>query len=76
MTPLSPTQFGTGGKYGGWLYLYTLRTREPLTEEMARYDVDVSWRVTEDAYGKGDYEELWRGLRDWLKKELEAVSKP
>jgi GNAT acetyltransferase-like protein len=54
------------GRYLGCCYLYPMGRRAALTEELARYDVDVSWWVTPDAYERGYYEKLYRALRHWL----------
>jgi hypothetical protein len=40
--------------------------RTPLTAELARYDVDVSWWVTPDAYERGYYTTVYRALRHWI----------
>jgi hypothetical protein len=58
------------GRYLGCAYLYPLGRRKPLTEELLRFDVDVSWWVTPDAYGRGYYERLYRALRRWLADEF------
>jgi hypothetical protein len=53
------------GEYLGCCYFYPMGKRTPLTEEMTRYDVDVSWWVTPSAYGRGYYEKLFRALKTW-----------
>src|SRR4051794_7555213 len=58
------------GAYLGCCYLYPMGTRTPLDAETIRYDVDVSWWVTPDAYAAGYYEMLYHGLRHWLSSEL------
>ena len=58
--------YDAGGGYVGCCYLYPMGRRTELTDEVLRNDVDVSWWVTPDAYARGDYEKLYRGLRRWL----------
>jgi hypothetical protein len=58
------------GSYLGCCYLYPMGRRTPLTEESARYDVDVSWWVTPPAYAAGYYASLYRALRQWLAENL------
>jgi hypothetical protein len=53
------------GEYLGCCYLYPLGRRTPLSEALARCDVDVSWWVTPPAYERGYYETLYRALRQW-----------
>ncbi|NEE02517.1 GNAT family N-acetyltransferase [Phytoactinopolyspora halotolerans] len=57
------------GGYLGCAYLYPMGLRRPLTEDLAVYDVDVSWWVTPDAYATGYYEKAYRGLRRWVVKD-------
>ncbi|KAL1603823.1 hypothetical protein SLS60_005414 [Paraconiothyrium brasiliense] len=64
------------GDYIGCFYLYPLGARGPVTEKMSKYDVDANWWVTTEAYERGDYEVLYRGLKGWLKNELGAVGRP
>ena len=59
-----------GGGYLGCCYLYPMGRRDVLTEELARYDVDVSWWVTPDAHARGQYAELYLALRHWLETEF------
>src|SRR5258708_39343580 len=40
-------------RYLGCCYLYPLGRRTQLTEELLKYDVDVSWSVTPTAYHEG-----------------------
>lgn len=54
------------GKYLGCCYLYPMGRRTELTEELLKYDVDVSWWVTPTAYEQGYYEKLYAGLRRWV----------
>lgn len=58
------------GGYVGCLYLYPLGLRRPLTQEMLRHDVDVSWWVTPDAYDHGLYAATYDALQDWIGREL------
>jgi RimJ/RimL family protein N-acetyltransferase len=58
--------YDTAGGYLGCCYLYPMGRRTELAEELLSHDVDVSWWVTPDAYGRGYYEKLYRGLRHWL----------
>ncbi|MGH3242883.1 MAG: hypothetical protein ACRDNL_21070 [Spirillospora sp.] len=62
--------YDTAGAYLGCCYLYPMGRRTPLTEELARYDVDVSWWVTPSAYENGHYTGLYRALRQWLADDL------
>lgn len=56
--------------YIGCLYLYPLGVRRPLTEEMLRHDVDVSWWVTPPAYEAGLYADTAQALARWIGHEL------
>jgi hypothetical protein len=58
------------GNYLGCCYLYPMGRRTPLTKELARFDVDVSWWVTPSAYKAGYYTSMYRALRHWLAEEL------
>ena len=40
--------------------------RTELTERLIEHDVDVSWWVTPEAYGRGHYGTLYRALREWV----------
>ncbi len=62
--------YDSGGGYLGCAYLYPMGQRTELTAQLLRHDVDVSWWVTPDAYRRGYYEKLYRGLRHWLAQEL------
>jgi GNAT acetyltransferase-like protein len=62
--------YDSGGGYIGCCYLYPLGGRTKLREELLKYDVDVSWWVTPDAYGRGYYEKLYAALRHWLAEEF------
>jgi uncharacterized protein YndB with AHSA1/START domain len=57
--------FHEDGAYLGCCYFYPVGTRVPLSAELLRHDVDVSWWVTPDAYEAGHYETLYAALRDW-----------
>jgi hypothetical protein len=54
------------GRYLGCCYLYPVGRRAELTEDLLRYDVDVSWWVTPDAYERGYYAKLYAALRYWV----------
>jgi hypothetical protein len=54
------------GGYLGCCYLYPMGRRTRLTEDLLRYDVDVSWWVTPIAYEAGYYAKTHRALRQWL----------
>jgi hypothetical protein len=54
------------GRYLGCCYLYPMGRRVPLTEELMRHDVDVSWWVTTEAYEQGYYEKLYEALAHWV----------
>jgi hypothetical protein len=58
------------GGYLGCCYLYPMGRRTPLNEELSRYDVDVSWWVTPEAYERGFYEKLYSALRHWLAEQF------
>lgn len=53
------------GEYLGCAYFYPLGRRTPLSEELAKCDVDVSWWVTPSAFERGYYEKLFRALSHW-----------
>ena len=52
--------------YVGCAYLYPLGVRQELSEELAAYDVDVSWWVTTEAYEQGLYEVVHTALKKWV----------
>jgi hypothetical protein len=56
--------------YMGCCYLYPIGRRTELNEARLKYDVDVSWWVTPDAYARGYYEKLYAALRQWLDREF------
>jgi hypothetical protein len=58
--------YDADGGYLGCCYLYPMGSRTELTAELLDHDVDVSWWVTPDAYARGYYEMLYRGLGHWL----------
>jgi len=62
--------YDADGGYLGCCYLYPMGTRTPLTEELLAHDVDVSWWVTPDAYGRGYYAKLHTALQRWLADDL------
>ena len=62
--------YDADGGYLGCAYLYPMGRRRPLTAELARFDVDVSWWVTPDGYERGFYEKLYRALRHWIAEDL------
>jgi hypothetical protein len=51
--------------YIGNAYFYPMGVRRPLTPELARHDVDVSWWVTPEAYERGYYAKVFDALRQW-----------
>jgi hypothetical protein len=57
--------YDSRGQYLGCCYLYPMGRRQPLTDELVTYDVDVSWWVTPDAYEHGYYTKLYAALRRW-----------
>ena len=58
--------YAARGYYLGCCYLYPMGRRTPLTEDLLKYDVDVSWWVTPDAYERGYYVKLHAALRHWI----------
>jgi hypothetical protein len=62
--------YDTDDRYLGCCYLYPMGRRTQLTEDLLKYDVDVSWWVTPTAYDQGYYLKLYRALRHWLAVEL------
>ena len=62
--------YDTNSRYLGCCYLYPMGRRTKLTEELLKYDVDVSWWVTPDAHEQGYYTKLYRALRHWVADEL------
>jgi RimJ/RimL family protein N-acetyltransferase len=53
------------GRYLGCCYLYPVGRRVPMTEELARHDVDVSWWVTAEGFEQGYYTKVHDALRRW-----------
>ena len=51
--------YDASGQYLGCCYLYPMGRRTPLTADLLRYDVDVSWWVTPAAYERGYYPKLY-----------------
>ena len=62
--------YDAAGGYLGCCYLYPVGRRTPLSAELAECDVDVSWRVTPDAYDRGCYAELHAALGHWVAEEF------
>ena len=60
----------SGGGYLGCAYLYPMGRRTELSEKLAHHDVDASWWVTADAYERGYYERVYRGLRAWVTEDF------
>lgn len=57
--------------YLGCCYLYPLGRRTELTEQLFRYDVDVSWWVTPAAYEQGYYTKVYDALINWLATDFQ-----
>jgi Acetyltransferase (GNAT) domain len=53
-------------RYLGCCYLYPVGRRVPLSEELVKHDVDVSWWVTTDAYEQGYYTKVYDALVRWI----------
>ena len=62
------------GRYLGCCYLYPVGIRTPLSAELARHDVDVSWWVTPEAYQRGYYARVYAALRHWVTAEFPFTS--
>ncbi len=62
------------GEYLGCCYFYPLGKRTPLSEELMRHDVDVSWWVTPSAYERGYYEKLFSALKRWGTEDFPFAS--
>ena len=62
--------YEAGGGYLGCCYLYPVGRRTPLSEALLENDVDVSWWVTPEAYDRGYYVTLHRGLQRWIAGEF------
>ena len=56
--------------YIGCLYLYPMGIRRPLTSDLLRHDVDISWWVTPTAYDAGLYVAVHDALRHWIGTDL------
>jgi hypothetical protein len=54
----------------GCCYLYPMGVRRPLTGDLARHDVDVSWWVTPEAYRDGYFDKVCAALQTWLRGSL------
>ena len=44
--------------------------RVPLTDELIRHDVDVSWWVTSEAYELGFYRKVYDALTRWVEADF------
>jgi len=55
-----------GRGYIGCAYLYPMGVRQPLNQELAEHDVDVSWWVTPEAYDAGYYAKAHEALQLWI----------
>jgi hypothetical protein len=62
--------YTSASRYLGCAYLYPPGSRARLTEQLAAYDVDVSWWVTPTAYEQGYYGRAYDALRQWLAADL------
>ncbi len=58
--------YDSHGQYLGCCYLSPMGRRTPLTEDLLKYDVDVSWWVTPGAYEHGYYTKLYAALQHWI----------
>jgi hypothetical protein len=58
--------YDSEGRYLGCCYLSPIGRRTTLTAELLKYDVDVSWWVTPDAYDRGYYAKLYVALQNWV----------
>jgi hypothetical protein len=58
--------YDVDSRYLGCCYLYPMGGRTKLTEGLLKYDVDVSWWVTPEAYEQGYYAKLYAALRHWV----------
>jgi hypothetical protein len=63
-----------GGRYLGCCYLYPMGRRDPLSEDLVRHDVDVSWWVTAEAYEQGYYAKLHEALTRWVVADFPFTS--
>lgn len=57
--------YTAAGEYLGCCYFYPVGTRTPLSADLIKHDVDVSWWVTPSAYDRGYYDKLFRAVRKW-----------
>ncbi|MGX7677362.1 GNAT family N-acetyltransferase [Jatrophihabitans sp. DSM 45814] len=62
--------YDADSRYIGCFYLNPMGHSGNLTEELARYDVDVDWWVTTDAYAQGYYQKLYSAVEAWLAKDF------
>ena len=58
--------YDAAGHYLGCCYLVPMGRRVELTEDLLKYDVDVSWWVTPPVYDAGYYGKLYAALRHWV----------
>ena len=58
--------YDSDAQYLGCCYLSPMGRRTPLTTDLLRYDVDVSWWVTPEAYDRGYYVTVFNALRHWI----------
>ena len=66
--------YDVDGMYLGCCYLYPVGRRTELTEDLLKYDVDVSWWVTPAAYDRGHYVTLYRALQRWVVESFPFVN--
>jgi hypothetical protein len=62
--------YDASGQYLGCAYLSPMGRRTPLTEDLLKFDVDVSWWVTPDAYDHGYYTKLYAALGHWIEEKF------
>jgi hypothetical protein len=65
-TSFAYVSYDIRGRYIGCFYLDPMGHSAELTSDLARYDVDVNWWVTADAYAEGYYVKLYQALQLWL----------
>jgi hypothetical protein len=58
------------GEYLGCCYFYPVGKRTPLSAELAKADVDISWWVTPSGFERGYYEKLFRALKQWGRNDF------
>jgi hypothetical protein len=62
--------YSNDGEYLGYVYLYGLGVRTPLTDDTFEYEVDASWWVTTKAFENGYYGKVYEALKKWLPEEF------